>query len=148
MLDAVFYNLALILQSHLRTGKGKVHCKLILKGIFFTILRHHPNNCYNQQVRILYNSISDVQGQQLYPYLEARSCKSHINIFSVERRSGRFVFRHRHMAGATYLVSRFVFFSFVGNFQKKSSLVTFKGSNSLWSKSNYGKSLPFMITIN
>jgi len=59
VLDAVFYNLALILQSHLRTGKGKV--------------------------RILYNSISNVQGEQLYPYLEAR---------------------HRHMAGATYLVSR------------------------------------------
>ena len=26
-----------------------------------------------EQVRILYNSISDVEGQQLYPYLEARS---------------------------------------------------------------------------
>ena len=59
VLDAVYYNLALISMSQKMTNKGKV--------------------------RILYNSISDKQGEELYPYLEAQ---------------------HRHMAGATYLVSR------------------------------------------
>ena len=44
VLDAVYYNLALISMSHKMTNKGKV--------------------------RILYNSISDVPGDQLYPYLE------------------------------------------------------------------------------
>ena len=37
------------------------------------------------KVKILYNSISDKQGELLYPYLEGR---------------------HRHMAGATYLVTK------------------------------------------
>jgi len=59
VVDAVFYNLALISLSHKITNKGKV--------------------------KILYNSISDKQGEQLYPYLEAQ---------------------HQHMAGATYLVTK------------------------------------------
>ena len=59
VLDAVYYNLALISMSHKMTNKGKV--------------------------KILYNSISDQQGEELYPYLEAQ---------------------HSHMAGATYLVTR------------------------------------------
>ena len=37
------------------------------------------------KVKILYNSISDKEGEKLYPYLETQ---------------------HRHMAGATYLVSK------------------------------------------
>ena len=59
VLDAVYYNLALISMSHKRTNKGKI--------------------------KILYNSISDKQGEELYPYLETQ---------------------HLHMAGATYLVTR------------------------------------------
>ena len=59
VLDAVYYNLALISMSHKMTNKGKV--------------------------KILYNSISDKEGEELYPYLEAQ---------------------HSHMAGATYLVTR------------------------------------------
>jgi len=59
VVDAVFYNLALISLSHKITNKGKV--------------------------KILYNSISDKPGEQLYPYLEAQ---------------------HQHMAGATYLVTK------------------------------------------
>ena len=37
------------------------------------------------KVKILYNSISDKEGEKLYPYLETQ---------------------HQHMAGATYLVSK------------------------------------------
>ena len=37
------------------------------------------------KVKILYNSISDKEGEKLYPYLETQ---------------------HHHMAGATYLVSK------------------------------------------
>ena len=59
VLDAVYYNLALISMSHKMTNKGKV--------------------------KILYNSISDKEGEKLYPYLETQ---------------------HQHMAGATYLVSK------------------------------------------
>jgi len=59
VVDAVYYNLALISLSHKMTNKGKV--------------------------KILYNSISDRQGEALYPYLEAQ---------------------HQHMAGATYIVSK------------------------------------------
>ena len=44
VLDAVYYNLALISMSHKMTNKGRV--------------------------RILYNSISDKPGDALYPYLE------------------------------------------------------------------------------
>ena len=44
VLDAVYYNLALISMSHKMTNKGRV--------------------------RILYNSISDTPGDTLYPYLE------------------------------------------------------------------------------
>ena len=46
VLDAVYYNLALISMSHKMTNKGRV--------------------------RILYNSISDKPGDELYPYLEVR----------------------------------------------------------------------------
>jgi len=59
VLDAVYYNLALISMSHKMTNKGKI--------------------------KILYNSISDKEGEELYPYLEGQ---------------------HQHMAGATYLVSK------------------------------------------
>ena len=52
VLDAVYYNLALISMSHKMTNKGRV--------------------------RILYNSISDKPGDQLYPYLEV----SHMFTFS------------------------------------------------------------------
>ena len=41
VLDAVFYNLALILQSHLRTGKGKVPRsaqQMIIQGGFFKLV--------------------------------------------------------------------------------------------------------------
>lgn len=44
VLDAVYYNLALISTSHKMTNRGSV--------------------------RILYNSISDQPGEQLFPYLE------------------------------------------------------------------------------
>lgn len=47
VLDAVYYNLALISMSHKMTNKGRV--------------------------RILYNSISDKPGDALYPYLEVRN---------------------------------------------------------------------------
>merc|ERR1719232_1952812 len=57
--SAVLYNLALISMSHKMTNKGKI--------------------------KILYNSISDKEGEELYPYLEGQ---------------------HQHMAGATYLVSK------------------------------------------
>ena len=46
VVDAVYYNLALLLESHRRTRKGRV--------------------------RILYNAVSDKSGQLLYPYLEEK----------------------------------------------------------------------------
>ena len=50
VLDAVYSNVALILQSHLMTNKGNL--------------------------TILYNSISDTPGEELYPVLEVYKCST------------------------------------------------------------------------
>ena len=77
VLDAVFYNLALLAFSHKMTNKGKV--------------------------KVLYNSISDKEGELLYPYLEARHRQM---AGKQESQSVESLDTMNLYSGATYLVTK------------------------------------------
>ena len=67
VLDAVYYNLALISTSHKMTNRGSV--------------------------RILYNSISDQPGEQLFPYLEVSVDTSQVAITELSPRTSTSTWR-------------------------------------------------------